>query len=278
MDAFPVPVAHPQPLPFERLPVFPAVALELIEMLDAPEASMQQISRLLRREPTMAAEILKVANSALYQRRQAGVVDLDMALVLIGLAKARRVSLNAAVRGLIGSALGMPELRRCWAHSVATAMLAERLSGDYEILPGRAYAMGLLHDLGALALLALYSEEYSRMMLLIELDESDWRASERLIFGIDHEQAGAQLVHRMGLPASMGPVLSSHHDCDLSSRDAVSLVGGASLLADSLGLGIGAEAKRRRPEDVLRLLPLRDEAGVLAALKTLTHQIQVAVT
>src|SRR5690606_34397387 len=99
-------------------------------------------------------------NSALYQRRQAGVVDLDMALVLIGLAKARRVSLNAAVRGLIGSALGMPELRRCWAHSVATAMLAERLSGDYEIAPGRAYAMGLLHDLGALALLALYSEEY----------------------------------------------------------------------------------------------------------------------
>ncbi|MBI1353392.1 MAG: HDOD domain-containing protein [Acidobacteria bacterium] len=269
----------PQGFSFDRLPVFPAVALELISLLDDQEASVQDIATVLRREPALAAEAIKVSNSARYARHQGAILDLDTALVVIGMKEARRVCLNAAVRGLIGAALGMPELRRLWRHSVASAILTEYLSEDYDIPAGRAYALGLLHDLGALALLAMHPEEYRRLIVLYDHEPVDWREAERRIFGMDHEQVGALLVDHMGLPESMRAALSQHHDSDLGLRGCEAcLVGAASLLAETIGSGIGGDLVQSPPEALLARMPLRDPAARLAGLPAIAEKIQDAVS
>src|SRR5690606_12472128 len=126
----------------------------------------------------------------------------------------RRIALNAAVRGMIGGALGLPELRRCWGHCVAVAIVAEACADAYDVPRGRAYSAGLLHDLGMLALLTLYPAEYQQLLLLADRDDRDLRRSEREVFGQDHEMVGGELVGRIGLPTELRPILSNHHDCD----------------------------------------------------------------
>lgn len=229
-----------RPLQFDHLPVFPSVAIELIELMDRQDSSVHQITRILRREPALSAEVLRHSNTAVYIRHKGEVVDLDTALVVMGLAAVRKVSLNAAVRGMIGVALGLPELRHCWTHCVATAVIAEHLAPDHQVRAGAAYVAGLLHDLGMLALLSIYPTEYQQMLLMVERDEVDWRTAEREVFGRDHEQVGSLIIDKMALPASLRPVLTSHHDWeDYAAPGMLPLVACADRVAGAVGFRVG---------------------------------------
>lgn len=240
-----------RPLQLHTLPAFPAVALELMDLLDQPECSVHAITAVLRREPALAAEVLKVSNSARYFRHKEEILDLDTALVVIGLSEARRVALNAAIRGMLGGALGVPELRLCWSHCIAVALICEEFAGRFGRSPGRAYVAGLLHDLGMLALLSLYPVEYRQMVTLLGEDDRDWRTAERSVFGWDHEQVGAAVADQMSLPASLKPILSKHHDCsDFSKTDMLTLVALADHLAVSMGYPVGGGAAYKNVEDV----------------------------
>ncbi len=243
-------------LEVHHLPAFPAVALELMDLLDRPECSVHDVTAILRREPTLAAEVLKVSNSALYFRHKEEILDLDTALVVIGLAEARRVALNAAIRGMIGSALGVPELRLCWSHCIAVALISETLSARFGQHGGRAYVAGLLHDLGMLAILSLYPAEYREMLLLLKRDGTDWRAAERDTFGRDHEQVGAALAKQMGLPTALWPILSHHHDCpDCSQPTMMSLVAMSDRIAALLGYQVGERSPYSSLDDLFSQTP-----------------------
>ena len=251
------PSVAPRPLLLDNLPVFPAVALQLINLMDQPESSVHEITDLLRREPALSAEVLRFSNSARYIRHKEQIVDLDTALVVIGLSEARRVSLNAAVRGMIGGALGLPELRHCWTHCIAVATVAEELAPDHGEREGPAYVAGLLHDLGMLALLSLYPSEYRQMLLMVERDEMDWRDGERNTFGWDHEEVGALLVATMGLPASLKSILDSHHDCsNLSQPGMLPLIATADRIADSIGFRVGGFPSQEAIEALIQSMTL----------------------
>jgi len=222
-----------------------------MDLLDQPECSVQEITNVLRREPTLAAEVLKVSNSARYLRHKEEIVDLDTALVVIGLSQARRVALNAAVRGMIGSALGVPELRLCWTHCIAVALICEELSPRFGQRSGRAYVVGLLHDLGMLAILSLYPAEYRQMLILLEQEDRDWRAAERDIFGRDHEQVGAVVAENMGLPSTISRIVSHHHDCpDFSAPSLGALVALSDRIAGVLGYRPGGRSQQETLEEL----------------------------
>ncbi len=261
----------------ERLPVFPSIALELMDLLDEPECSVRQIAEVLRREPTLAAEVLAVSNSARYIRLKEAVLDLDRAVVVIGLAEARRVALNAAVRGMIGGALGLPEFRRCWGHCVAAAIVAEACADAYGAPKGRAYAAGLLHDLGMLALLTLYPDEYQKLLLLADREDKDLRQSEWEVFGQDHEMVGGELVARMGLPAELRPVLSNHHDCvDITQSGLRPLIAASDRIANLLGYRAGGCAPADEAGELLAAMRLSTPQAREAFLSDLVRRIALA--
>ena len=62
----PATLEEKRPWALKALPPFPAVALQLLSLLDDSEAPMKKIVDLLRIDPALSAEILRVSNSALY--------------------------------------------------------------------------------------------------------------------------------------------------------------------------------------------------------------------
>ena len=82
------------------------------------------------------------------------MVNIKQALALIGLDRARQLTLTVAAAAYTQGALRSNELRRCWEHTVATAFLADEIAlacgGAFKDI---AYTAGVMHDIGRLGLL-----------------------------------------------------------------------------------------------------------------------------
>ena len=119
---------------------------------------------MLRIDPALSAEILRVSNSALYglSRR---VDNVSHAIVVLGTEVVKRLALTVALGRFSHGFLRNQGLRICWDHSVACALIAEELAQAMDVAKDRAYTAGLLHDVGRLALLACYPNEYGNLIV-----------------------------------------------------------------------------------------------------------------
>lgn len=121
------PVSLPPAAELLRIPVFPPIALRLIQLLADEDVSIGELIELLRSDPGFSAEILRRANSPLYTTRE--VTTLQHALVVLGMQQLRALTLTVAAEVYLQSALGAGDgRRRCWRHTVACALATEELA------------------------------------------------------------------------------------------------------------------------------------------------------
>jgi HD-like signal output (HDOD) protein len=239
----------------DKLPVFPTVALELIDLLESSIVDADQIVHLLGRDPALSAEVLQHANSARFARRRS-VGELSEAVTVLGTDLTSRIAMSAACRGLVAPALGRPELRRCWEHSLASAILADKFAPLLDQAPRAAYTAGLLHDIGCLALLAVYPDRYVEALTLTRTSAMRWLEAERSVFGVDHCAVGRWVVDDWRLPDDLREVVIHHHDDRPFDRSMVTLVAIATLVADLLLPHPIQNLPWQTPEAYLATLPL----------------------
>ncbi len=255
-----------------NLPVFPAVALELIGLLDGGEASASEVAQLLRKDPALSAEVLHQANSAKFARRRE-VGELDEAVTLLGGDQTCRIAMRAACRGMATPALGSLELRGCWEHCVATAIVAADLAPHLGQNEGTAYVAGLLHDIGCLGLAAVYPEPYTEVLRLTREGQRRWLEAEVEVFGVDHCTVGSWVVDDWGLPEDLRQVIAHHHDEREPDRSLLTLVGAASSLADLLLPSPMEPPCWPDPAAFLATLPV-DQAAALEAVEQANEKIK----
>ena len=68
--------------------IFPTtteMALRVQRALDDPDASLDQLARLVQADPLLAARVVAVANSVIYNRSGRGITDVKSAVSRIGL-------------------------------------------------------------------------------------------------------------------------------------------------------------------------------------------------
>lgn len=253
---------------FEDLPAFPPVAAKLSRALGEDNAAVGDIVELVASDPALAADILRRANSPLYGfgRR---VDTLREALVLLGFGELHRLSLARATAGMTGNALkAFPTLRRCWRHSLAVAVLAERLAPEFGVAPEKAYTAGLLHDVGRLGLLAVCPTQYAELLQRgaheAPVDDVAYLLEmEKLVFGIDHCAAGRALAESWEMPEEILMVAGRHHDRIQNPQwGLLELIQGSSRLADALGFGALDREQRLPVKTALDEFPERQSLEI----------------
>ncbi|MCH6484913.1 HDOD domain-containing protein [Pseudoxanthomonas sp. LH2527] len=137
----------------QRLPRRPQLLPQLLGALNDDDTSGRDIAGIIARDPALAANLLKLANSALYRRDTLAVESLDRAVAMVGVDGLRHlvaVALMQPVMRVEGGVFGrLPEL--VWEHTQRTALVAARLAGP----SGReavfaAQLLALLQGLGAI--------------------------------------------------------------------------------------------------------------------------------
>ena len=253
------------------LPPFPSIAVKLLQLLSDEEVQVKRLIELLRSDAALSAELLRRANSALYGARTR-VSSLQQGLVLLGLDQVRSLAMAVALGSYVKSAMRIAALRRCWRHSLATALLSERLAHAVHFEADRAYTAGLLHDIGLLGLMVNNPKEYANLLLVSRENGFDIRVTEQAMFDVDHCEAGAWLARQWAFPEEILNSVRHHHDpIDDSQYGLLAITQSAVLLSDVLGFGVippsetGADPS---PYEALRLqfpaaaqdcLPLRME-------------------
>jgi len=217
------------------LPTLPRVARRLLEVVADPATPSEELARILSLDPSLTGRTLKLANSDFYGfPRRVGSVDL--AVVVLGSSTVRDLVLSAAVfQALDPDGI---ELEGLWNHSMACAVAARLLAERSRYrLGGEAYAAGILHDIGKVALRQCFPERFDAVLALARSQGLAMIEAERGVFGSDHAEVGAWLAARWGLPDDLVEAVAFHHRPEgaVRNRELTALVHVANALAERTG-------------------------------------------
>ncbi len=204
-------------LSMEWLPAPVGVLAQVLEELEHWGGDSAALERKLQREPSITAQVLKVANSAYYGCQQE-VHTLARAIVVIGIKEVRNICLGVA---LIQQFQGLEPARpfrrnRYWSHSFATARFASRLAKEQGLAcADAAFVLALLHDIGRLVL-AYYLPEIYTEMAKVPPGVNPYGHEKELCF--THAEVGYWLCRKWRLPPMVAEVVRFHHEPLLSKR------------------------------------------------------------
>ena len=197
----------------QQLPSAPEIAQRMLVAVNREEAKVDDLAKLIARDQSLTARLLRLANSAFFGIR-ARVTSIPQAVTLLGFTRVRDLVLGLSVwTALDGkSAAARRYRRRLWTHGTTVAatakMLAERTGGD----GSTAFAAGLLHDVGKLVLGLRLGESYWTLLDEVAEREQDAAAVEGEAFGCHHGTVGGWLLQLWQLPPALVDPVALHHD------------------------------------------------------------------
>lgn len=189
-----------------RLPVYPAVAMKLYGLLSADDVSLPALDRVAKSDQVVAGKMLQAANSAFYSPRQL-IKTVSQAISYVGIEDARRILVASAVQPLYSS----PRLRRIWKHAIEAAQVAEQIATiSRKVDPSEAFLVGLLHDVGKLAI-ALMPADLNASLDRLIIKGCESAIAEVVVCGFDHAEAGADVLKHWKFSDELIAAVRYHH-------------------------------------------------------------------
>ncbi len=176
-----------------KLPSLPEVAARIGKALRDDVSDAGTIAEMIQTDPVITAKLIKAANSAMYGRRSP-VETCAGAVVRLGADVTHKLVLSFALRELFNceSSLLQQRMQELWKHSTQVAaicyVLAEK---DKRFNPEHAMLVGLLHDIGVVAVLN-YANSFPMEVRQPEIID---RACTRL-----RAQTGSLILRKWGFP------------------------------------------------------------------------------
>jgi HD-like signal output (HDOD) protein len=145
--------------------IFPTtteMSLKLQRLLDNPDCSIEQLTRLVQADPLLATRVVAVANSVIYNRSGQTIADVTSAISRIGQSTLRVLAAAVVVRQMEGMAR-TPAHRslaiRLWEHTAHVAALAQVIARRVtHVNPDTAFFAGIIHEVGGFYLISRAAE------------------------------------------------------------------------------------------------------------------------
>ena len=191
------------------LPAMPEVVAEVVGIIESPDVSISDVSRVIERDPGLSAKLLEVSNSPYYGMRQV-VGTLKLALVVLGVKEVQNIVLGITVLDTMGD--GDIERRMqdegIWTDSVLAAGVAKRLGAYFELsFQGEDFIAALLHDIGKIVLWKQFTDAYEEICEVADGDKAALPSIEFENLGFDHADVAAALAYSWNLPPSLTDAL-----------------------------------------------------------------------
>lgn len=220
------------------LPALPQAALDALAALRENNASIDHCSALIGRDQALVARVLRLANSAFYGV-PGRVGTIRDAVHLLG----RRTLANLLATATLSQQF---DARSCptfafdgfWRHSIAVALACRGLAQALRVDEEQAFTVGLLHDIGQLALAAQFPRQMDAALRRSQEVDDRQTAIEREVLGVDHVEVGARIAAHWRFPDAVVAAIAGHHAPPTGGLAAslVDIVHVANALAHALDL------------------------------------------
>jgi len=195
----------------QSLPSLPTTIVSLGQAVSDDRCTVDRILGILAKDPPLSASMLRLANSALYQGDRPAS-DLRTAVLRLGFDAVLNLGRTAAIIRTFRTATTFDPVL-LWQHSVAVAITAKgicRLTRKHH-LAETAFLVGLLHDIGKIALDRCFTDEYAPVVTAVREGEEGVGAERRLL-GLTHAQVGALVALRWNFTEEQVEVIRDHHE------------------------------------------------------------------
>ncbi|MCP4713657.1 MAG: HDOD domain-containing protein [Deltaproteobacteria bacterium] len=142
------------------LPALPHVVHQIQEMIHSDTVEIPKIVDILKGDPSLVAQILKIVNSAYYGIPKE-VSEVRFAIAFLGLNEVYRMVLSLSVINTL-SIEDKQELDRFWFHSFYAAICTKHLARKFaqHLSFEELWSAAILHDIGKLVYLKFYPAHY----------------------------------------------------------------------------------------------------------------------
>jgi HD-like signal output (HDOD) protein/DNA-binding response OmpR family regulator len=189
-----------------KLLAFPATTASILKVSKDEKSGAAELARVIRSDPAMSAEILKIANSVHFSRGGRRILDIKDAVVRIGFGQTKTIAMSLSVFKISRTqnyATGFNHVEY-WLHCLAVAIIAEKISENSQLLhPEEGFITGLLHDLGTL----LFNEFFNELFLKVLEKTTDegirFIECEDEIMGFNHNELMADLFAEWKFPDTL---------------------------------------------------------------------------
>ena len=231
---------------FSDLPTLAPVAVEVIRLADDDDASVGDIAEVISNDPGLTVRLLRLANSAAYNRGNE-VTNLNTAAGLLGIHTLKMVTLGFTLVADMSSDRFDPSI--IWRRSLACSVLARRFAANLDPdLADDAFVAGLLANIGKLAL----AEEDAYIERIVSLGAWITPNQERSLFGLTSDEVTARILDGWQLPELLSEAIRHRDDPDAAGR------------------GSDLAAVLKVADDAARLILVDDDTGRAAAIDALT--------
>lgn len=229
----------------DDLPSLPLVVTQVLRLTDDPEATPEDLNKVITTDQNLTARVLRLANSAYYGfARRIGTVT--EAVILLGFNTIRNLVMAASVSHILEREVTGYELARgeLWHHSLTAAMAARLLAREIRYRAHeQAFIAGLLHDIGKVVLSLYVSGEFQEIIRRVQEENIPFMAAEAEVLGFHHAQVGGLVAEKWNLPRELVEAVSFHHHPGQAQVDPrlTTITHAADAVSLMLGMGVGVD-------------------------------------
>jgi putative nucleotidyltransferase with HDIG domain len=244
-------------------PSMPQAGMKLRALITQEDVSTDEIEGILRHDPGLAANVLRLANSA-YFGIPTKVRTLKHAIMLLGVKRFSEIAVTACMNKAMNSAIEGYGLSPgdIWLHSIAVSNIAEALAKNRNLAENSDFLTpALLHDLGKLILGEFVKRKQPKIESLVT-NGVPFVIAEKEVLGTNHAEIGALIISKWRFPDDLIDAVRWHHlpqeaENSNSHQDIVYL---ANLMSHSSGNHEAAEGEQMMPySSVLNRLSMSSE-------------------
>ncbi len=260
----------------DKMPTFPASVTKILQMMDRPDITYEQIENVAKFDPIITVKILSLVNSAHFGLRNR-VTSINHAISLLGIRKTRNLLISIATIGSLPriQSVGKFNLNTFLIHSLGTAVISRILAKELKISPTdpeEYFISGLLHDFGKIVMIFYKPDQYKYAINASERKKAKLYKQEEIFFGKNHAFIGFALSRHWKLSGFIESAIHYHHNVDYIAEKYlidVAIIHAANCIANQHEIGVsgdyGSSKIDPRIADMLKL-NVDDLPEILAGL------------
>ncbi len=225
------------------LPTLPGTFSQVLQAINAKDVSFTRLAEIIQTSPAIAANVLRVVNSAYYGLPRK-VTTVQEAVKLLGLEHLKLLVLSVEV--YFGS--GVEQLGLQLHEQATQRMRAVKRLLDWaqrpDLIPS-AQTAAVLSDVGLILLASRAPAEFEKVCARVDRDHVSYEVAEQAVVGAHHGLLGGVLMGMWNLPVDVCQAVVLHHGPWTGTP-------GASA-ASALGLVVVAEELAGPSPESLRL-------------------------
>jgi len=205
----------------DSIPQFPENIVSLTNMLKDIDVDLKAVAEIIKRDPALAMNILKMANSAHY-RRLNKIERIDLAVNIIGVVGLKYLIQSFGARKVLEDKYSINEIESFWNHSLEIAQISSIICDKYKLneLGDYTYIGGLLHDIGKIVIKGLHAATIDKITKLCLERGISIKIIEDLMDGANHATIGSKMADKWNLPEKVVNIIKFHNN-PLAAQDDV---------------------------------------------------------